>query len=577
MRTTDPSRGHKYYRWKEDICEYIENNWEYLAPGKTKVVTWTNTIASVLSTQHAVFLSGFDKFKQSGWWTLREESPPRKQNKKPRPKPSLALLQERPNKKAQTTASKSLKKEASQNQLSRLQSEDWEMGSPPVIPSLDAKELSETRGLSMNAQLGMFLSNYDNPFDTVALFDDIFWPEMVLDKDTMEAKHYLYRKVQRARRAKENAIVKSEPEDGMFSSAFPAIADRVVGEMSSTEEAQPSPPDNHVYKVHATAKIMSPYDEWDLLQKLENTNASLPASIKTFKRKLQLRRASVKRALGLALFNIDDFLNKQLNSSRPMEPIKASDVFSELADGADPLQLSQPKKPQLSPEEYREKLAAIETTPWTRSFVFRLYGSLDGRSMTSSEPWTASWRGRKLRPFIWRNPDCSSEHLRLLDDIKAAYRAREQRLQSIPSVADEISHGPIDYVHFQKQHRVAVNELLCRIFWPGIDDYPDYSVVALYKCIVIGCAFMTPAAYITFLAVAPGWEGAGVGQFMLYHLIQTSPGKDISLHVSANNPAMILYQKFGFKPEEFIVNFYDKYLPPQSTACKNAFLMRLRH
>jgi ribosomal protein S18 acetylase RimI-like enzyme len=50
----------------------------------------------------------------------------------------------------------------------------------------------------------------------------------------------------------------------------------------------------------------------------------------------------------------------------------------------------------------------------------------------------------------------------------------------------------------------------------------------------------------------------------------------VTLHVSATNPAMLLYQGFGFKAEEFIINFYDKYLPPESRMCKHAFLMRLR-
>lgn len=82
---------------------------------------------------------------------------------------------------------------------------------------------------------------------------------------------------------------------------------------------------------------------------------------------------------------------------------------------------------------------------------------------------------------------------------------------------------------------------------------------------------------------------------MLYHLISLNPNKDITLHVSINNPAMVslplflalcniqlltdiqlLYNRFGFKAEQFIVGFYEDYLDPQSRASKNAFRLRLR-
>lgn len=53
-------------------------------------------------------------------------------------------------------------------------------------------------------------------------------------------------------------------------------------------------------------------------------------------------------------------------------------------------------------------------------------------------------------------------------------------------------------------------------------------------------------------------------------------GKDVTLHVSASNPAMVLYQKFAFKQEELCLNFYDKYFPVDSKDCKHAFFLRLR-
>jgi len=52
--------------------------------------------------------------------------------------------------------------------------------------------------------------------------------------------------------------------------------------------------------------------------------------------------------------------------------------------------------------------------------------------------------------------------------------------------------------------------------------------------------------------------------------------RDITLHVSPNNPAMILYQKFGFKIEEFVQNFYVNYIPEKSELSKHALFLRLR-
>ena len=111
-------------------------------------------------------------------------------------------------------------------------------------------------------------------------------------------------------------------------------------------------------------------------------------------------------------------------------------------------------------------------------------------------------------------------------------------------------------------------------------QYPDFTVVAMYRKVIVGFAFLVPhenqlEAYISFLFTHPEWRRAGVAKFMLYHLVQSCLGKDITLHVSANNHAVMLYQTFGFKVEERILNFYDKYLPANSTECKHALFMRL--
>lgn len=112
-------------------------------------------------------------------------------------------------------------------------------------------------------------------------------------------------------------------------------------------------------------------------------------------------------------------------------------------------------------------------------------------------------------------------------------------------------------------------------------SYPDFSVIALYKKLVVGCAFLVPdvghtEAYVSFMAVRPDWQRAGIASFMLYHLTQTCMSRDITLHVSATNPAICLYQKFGFKIEEIVLDFYEKYLPVDSKDSRHAFLLRMK-
>ncbi|KAF7974114.1 hypothetical protein HWV62_13319 [Athelia sp. TMB] len=168
----------------------------------------------------------------------------------------------------------------------------------------------------------------------------------------------------------------------------------------------------------------------------------------------------------------------------------------------------------------------------------------------------------------------------VMADVRAHYAlARAEREQPL-----EFS-GPIAYVTLQAHHLEQVHDLLERVFWAGIDvsdslqNVPSKStIIATYKHLIVGVAILASPQepYITYLAVRAGWEGAQIATCMLYHLIQLNPNRDITLHVSANNPAMLLYNRFGFKAEEFVAGFYEDYLDPQSRASKNAFRLRLR-
>ncbi|KAH9987151.1 hypothetical protein BJV74DRAFT_774271 [Russula compacta] len=168
----------------------------------------------------------------------------------------------------------------------------------------------------------------------------------------------------------------------------------------------------------------------------------------------------------------------------------------------------------------------------------------------------------------------------LMEDVRAHYALKFPTRQLVQE-----SVAPVTYVTLTTEHLPQVHDILHRSFWSGIDvsdslqHVPEQAtIVAMYKRLVVGCAILSSPVetYITYLAVRAGWENAQIATAMLFHLINRNPNKDITLHVSANNPAMLLYNRFGFKAEEFVVGFYGDYLDPQSRLSKNAFRLRLR-
>ncbi|KAI0244822.1 hypothetical protein L0F63_001612 [Massospora cicadina] len=344
---------------------------------------------------------------------------------------------------------------------------------------------------------------------------------------------------------------------------------------------------------------LDPLQEWELLQRLQNSSAALPPAARRLMRKLALNRS--KDLLGIPRFNIDRCINRYLQRQELkiepcLPPVKGS--------GRDFESTASPKGQE--PVMFDCPLAGVElcVTPWERSFASRLYGSVLSTCIAMRVPPRVSpYHGTVLKPLIWRISSLQlyrwPAKLRLLVSLLRG----DIRLQppcdtprrcakrfSLPSKPQPITEGdrqvkplpmPIDFCYLLPQHLPQVNQLLSRLFWTGIDmseslQYPDYSIVVVYGRLVIGCAFMTPTHYITYLAIAPGWQGCGLGKVLLYLLVRKSNGHDVTLHVSTNNPALLLYQQFGFKAEQFLVNFYDKYIPPNSALHRNAFFVRLR-
>ncbi|KAH8391933.1 hypothetical protein KR215_009992, partial [Drosophila sulfurigaster] len=293
--------------------------------------------------------------------------------------------------------------------------------------------------------------------------------------------------------------------------------------------------------------LISVYEEQQLHQQLhkifaleQHCHIEIPAYVRRFYRKLCVRKW--KREHNQPIFNLDEHIDPVARARLQLGKQQAQIL--------DRYQLLEKGNPDIR-----------------SSFYARIVGNSEYELFES--PYTK----RVLHPFIYRSQKIAPPWLRLMCELQ--HRVNKTHP----------SRATIDLCYVRPQHIPAVNALLQNVFWPGIDvseclSYPDYSVVALYKKLVIGCGFLVPdvgynEAYISFMAVRHNWQRSGIASLMLYHLIQTCMSKDITLHVSASNSAVMLYQKFGFKIEEVILDFYDKYLSNDSKQSRNAFFLRL--
>ncbi|KAK5873299.1 hypothetical protein PBY51_018350 [Eleginops maclovinus] len=316
---------------------------------------------------------------------------------------------------------------------------------------------------------------------------------------------------------------------------------------------------------------LSLYEERMLLRRLDSCPLALAVTpqAKRLHRKLLVRQA--KRQRGLPLLDVDRAISATLSLVGGIYGAQGTlmrgGLMGKYCTNSQESRILDRFQTNLSGRR------GLQQTPV--SFCHRLTGAEGSSDLSIKSPYTS----RILKPYIRRDYESRPVKLRLLEEIRA-YPHRKN-----PNWVPE-PNAPIDYCYVRPNHIPSVNAMCNESFWPGVDlseclQYPDFSVVVLYKKVVIAFGFMVPdvkynEAYISFLLVHPEWRRAGIATFMIYHLIQTCMGKDVTLHVSASNAAMLLYQKFGFKSEEYILDFYDKYYPVDSIECRHAFYLRLR-
>ncbi|XP_077575652.1 cysteine-rich protein 2-binding protein [Stigmatopora nigra] len=622
-----------YFRWKEDICAFIGRHWNFLLGSRKKTSTWWSTVAGCLSVgSPAFFRSGAQEFNEPGWWKLVHNRPPtlrahkagakvkgeraspcshgtgvrrvkgtacktaaeptvapeglrRRGGGSRNPLETATQLKEKRSRTQEAKDIRRAQKEAGpakargagtkprppdQALLEKGEVPDFSSSlsssdrtppsspSPPPSPDFSAPgtpaSRSATPGLLSEADL------IPDAMPPQALFhgDEEMEADPVIDPGT-EYAPLPTRKKSRPPPPRIKREADSEDDGDGRRGDFEDQAEGPRPERKGAGCADKSPGEG--LPRHAPA---GPYRERMLRRRLEACPLALAVTpqARRLRRKLLVRQA--KRQRGLPLLDIDRALGLAVGVYDPPAGERC------LARDLRILDRFQVK----SWEDGRGGRNGFLASPQL-SFSCRLSGADGASEQAVKSPYTS----RLLKPYIRRDYESRPLKMRLLAEIRAHPHRREAGW--IPR-----ADAPLDYRYVRPAHIPSVNAMCRHGFWPGVDlseclRYPDFSVVALYKKVVVGFGFMVPdvkynEAYVSFLMVHPEWRRAGIGTFMIYHLIQTCMGKDVTLHVSASNPAMMLYRKFGFQAEEYILDFYDKYYAIDSGECRHAFFLRLR-
>lgn len=221
--------------------------------------------------------------------------------------------------------------------------------------------------------------------------------------------------------------------------------------------------------------------------------------------------------------------------------------------------------------------------PYLKDPSLSFRAKLMGVTNLAGYPWPleSPYTGNTLPVYLHRETEHLPPKAKLMHAIRSLNNSGE----------DDAGPASIDFMHLRKEHVPQLNRLLRDAFWPNIDvseslEYPDYSVVLLYGKLVIGCGLVSPEGYLAYLYVHPEWRAHGLASHLLHMLAARllPPGCDLTAHVAVGNPAVLLYQRFAFKPEEFIVDFYaGKFVQAEGgegdglgPAMRNAFFMRLK-
>ncbi|XP_077291541.1 ada2a-containing complex component 2 [Arctopsyche grandis] len=600
--------NHGYFHWRTHIASFITNNWEHLFDSSCKRKKNVNgSFTSILSCWNNVFFeSGNNTLKESGWWRLSNGFSP-------------ALIQylyseytlwkqrERKNSTAfapdKATELKILQKILSGIGFDHLLdnaielkseqgfSKEYVQSNQDSNPSSPKSEVTSEVSNSVDpgsSDIDEYFSNYLMDCDDSLMmgnFDDILLDFDEVPKNqyntSIETNQYntpkndsnIFEEIKKSptKLTKINTvnqpnqpilcptkILNTQKVESLNKTKKPYenfIPTPVKSLLSDSKISENIPwlknNDDNLYE-NVKSRLTNEYTEVQDLNNLNNVCRkahfmSIDKKLIRYRAKLALRR--LKRNKRVPLFDLDNMVTKL--AYYPLQ--NTSTHLSNERRVLDQFQVSSRDSPHLN-------------------FAIRLVGSCE------ISPFISPYSGKLLKPYIWRDTETVSPWIQLMNDVQIKVNKNKPK-----KIQSEISS--LDYCYVRPQHISSINSLCEHFFWPGIDLsdtllYPEFSCVVLYKKIVVAFAFLVPdvslnEAYISFIFTRPEWRKCGIASFMLYHLTQTCIDKDITLHVSASNPAVFLYQKFGFKIEEFLQEFYDKYFPPESNECKHALFLRL--
>lgn len=183
-------------------------------------------------------------------------------------------------------------------------------------------------------------------------------------------------------------------------------------------------------------ELIGEYEENEIYKRLKlifdaekSQSIEIPAWVRRHYRKLCVRK--MQRSLGLPVFNVDKFNTRDIHVNSQASQPAVLDRYHHLISGSG--DFSSGKQTD-------------------NTFMARLAGS------STYDLFISPHTERILHPFIYRSDTCVPPWVELMCELQYEVNGK------MPSRAS------IDYCFVRPQHIAAVNGLLQRLFWPGIDS-----------------------------------------------------------------------------------------------------------